>query len=83
VPDAHGILVLTSEHLAKARDPSDWRLEDLGDDRTLVVHRDPAAWFADVVPDLAVLAKARADLGPMIVSEDDVRAHRVSPGPPG
>ncbi|MEZ0577667.1 hypothetical protein [Nocardioides sp. MH1] len=82
VPDAHGIFVLTPEHLAKARDLSDWQLEELGNDRTLVVHKDPGAWFAQKEPDVEVLAKARADLGPMILTKQDVREHRISLGLP-
>ncbi|MEZ0577666.1 hypothetical protein [Nocardioides sp. MH1] len=82
VPDAHGIFVLTPEHLAKARDLSDWRLEELGNDRTLVVHKNLGAWFAQKEPDVEVLEKARADLGPMILTKQDVREHRISLGLP-
>lgn len=72
VPDARGAMVLTDAHLGRARDLTDWSVESLGHGRHLVQARDLAAWFAQPEPAPDVLAKARADFGPMILTRADV-----------
>jgi hypothetical protein len=74
-PDAHGIQILTDQHLANAHDLSDWIIEPLGDGRHLVQAADLTPWYAhpDIHPD--TLAKARADFGPMILTPETIAAN--------
>lgn len=76
VPDAYGLQVLTSRHLEKAHDLSAWVITDLGNDRHLVQHPDPAAWFAHDHPDPDVLAAARRDFGDLILTPEAYAAIR-------
>ncbi|MEU2201791.1 hypothetical protein [Isoptericola sp. NPDC019482] len=76
LPDAYGLQVLTSRHLAKAHDLSAWMVIDLGNDRHLVQHPDPAAWFAHDHPDPDVLAAARRDFGDLILTPEAYAAIR-------
>ena len=69
VPDAHGLQVLTDRHLAHARDLSGWEITDLGAGRHLVAAPDLAPWYAEPTPDPEVLARARNDFGPMLITE--------------
>lgn len=71
VADANGIQVLREEHLANARDLSCWNITDLGHGRHLVEHPDLAAWYADGIPDASLIAQARDDFGPMILTQQD------------
>lgn len=68
VPDAHGIQVLTERHLARAHDLSAWDITDLGAGRHLVAAADLAPWYDAAVPAPEVLAQARRDFGPMLLS---------------
>lgn len=70
VPDAYGIQVLTAGHLGRAHDLSSWNVDDLGHDRFLVTAADLRPWIVPDVPPDDVLARARADFGDMIASED-------------
>ncbi|MFD7025040.1 hypothetical protein [Promicromonospora sukumoe] len=70
VLDAYGIQVLTGRHLAAARDLKDWHITDLGNDRHLVRHPDPEAWYAQDTPDPDTLAAARRDFGGLIITDD-------------
>lgn len=70
--DAYGVQVLTDEHLQRATDLSRWRSESLGDDRHLIAHPQLDRWFAAPEPDPDLLQRARADLGPLIVTDDDI-----------
>lgn len=72
--DAYGTQVLTGHHLQRAHDLSDWTITSLGNDRHLVQHPDPEAWYAHDTPDLAILAAARHDFGDLIVTEEIYRA---------
>ncbi|WP_460754789.1 hypothetical protein [Myceligenerans cantabricum] len=76
VLDAAGIQVLTGTHLAKTRDLSAWTLTDLGNDRHLVQHPDPEAWYANELPDPGVQAAARHDFGDLILTEETFKALR-------
>lgn len=86
VVDAHGLQVLTGEHLEEAVDLSGWRTTRIGD-RYLVEARDLAPWFAENRPDPAVLEQARSDFGPVIAREDELKSDyaefRRSRGPRG
>jgi len=78
-PDVRGAMVLTDAHLARAHDLSDWSVEPLGHGRHLVQAHELAAWFAQPEPAPDVLAKARADFGPLILTRADIDQKR----PPG
>ncbi len=72
-PDPCGIQILTSAHLAKAHDLSDWTITGLGDDRHLVEARNLADWYAQppsriYYRDPGFMAKPRADFGDMILT---------------
>lgn len=74
--DSHGLQILTRDHLDRATDLTDWRVEEVGD-RYLVEATDLDPWFAGDGVDAEVLAKARADFGDMIFTEAERRArHR-------
>jgi hypothetical protein len=75
VPDAHGIQVLTANHLANARDLSQWRVTELDHDRYLVEAADLAPWYATEQPDPATVESARNDFGPMILTKDVITAN--------
>jgi hypothetical protein len=75
VPDAHGLQVLTDDHLANAHDLSDWQIEPLGAGRHLVQAADLAPWYATIDPDPDTLAKARHDFGHMILTPETVNAN--------
>ncbi|NPC96742.1 hypothetical protein [Nocardioides sp. zg-DK7169] len=66
VPDAHGVQLLTGAHLDRARDLSNWVIDQIAPDRYLVTAPDLEPWFATGVADPAVVAAARADFGDML-----------------
>ena len=70
LPDAHGIQIVTNEHLQAANDLSDWTITDLGHDRHLVVASDLAAWYSETLPDPGTLERARSDWGDAILTQD-------------
>jgi hypothetical protein len=72
---AHGIQVLRSRHLDRARDLSEWAVTPLGHDRHLVEATDLDSWFAHETPDPDLLTKARHDFGAMILTEEIARAN--------
>ena len=69
IPDAHGIQLLTDAHLKHANDLSDWNITDLGGGKHLVQAKDLQPWYATIDPEPETLAKARADFGGMILTE--------------
>ncbi len=84
VPDAFGIQLLTSEHLRRANDLTDWTVEEVAPDRWIVRSRDLAAWFRvpggsalrhGRFPDQQVRAKARQDFGEMILTRAAAKAN--------
>lgn len=75
VPDAHGLQVLTERHLDRARNLADWQVTDLGHGRHLVAAPDLAPWFEAPAPDPDVLARARSDFGPMLLTSEVIAAH--------
>jgi len=74
-PDAHGVQVLTDDHLAHAADLSDWSITPLSSGRHLVHAKDLEPWYAQVEPDADTLEKARADFGPMILTPETIARH--------
>jgi hypothetical protein len=70
VPDAYGAQTLSPGHLDGGPDLSRWDIEPLPEGRALVTSRDRDAWFADTEPDAAVLAAARADFDPILLSTE-------------
>ncbi|MGF9754536.1 hypothetical protein AAII07_04995 [Microvirga sp. 0TCS3.31] len=70
VLDAHGLQILTREHLDRASSLTDWHTRQVGD-RYLVAARDLDPWFAGDRPDPETLARARTDFGPMIITQVD------------
>lgn len=73
VVDVHGLQVLTTGHLDRAHDLSNWKIESLGHDRVLVEASDLAPWYQEPEPDPETLARARADFGRMIVTVEDIK----------
>lgn len=75
VPDAHGLQVLREAHLLRAADLSRWDVSEVGHGRFLVEAADLEPWYADAVPDPAVLAQARLDFGDMLLTEQVISEH--------
>jgi hypothetical protein len=67
VPDAHGMQVLTDEHLRHAADLSTWTVTQLGPGRHLVEAANLADWYGPDGPSDSVVRRARADFGDVIV----------------
>jgi len=75
VPDAHGIQVLTTDHLRRARDLSSWRISSLGVSRHLVEAEELEPWYGVTLPELDVVARARHDFGEMILTKEVIAAN--------
>lgn len=71
LPDAHGLQLVTIDHLDRATDLSAWEITPVGD-RYLLAARDPEPWFADDQPDPTMLERARRDFGAMIATEAEL-----------
>ncbi len=69
-PDAHGIQILTNQHLERAHDLSTWTTTEIGPDRYLVEAPDLAPWYSEFLPDGAVVDQARRDFGNMLLTKD-------------
>lgn len=78
VIDAAGVSLLTGKHLKHARDLSDWTIEEVAPDRFLVSARDLEPWFGGIAAPPAIIDRARADFGDMILSWDTILS---KPGP--
>ena len=74
-PDAHGIQVLTDQHLTRARDLSSWNIQELGNGRFLVEAEDLPTWYSTPVPDQEVIDQARHDFGDMILTKETIAAN--------
>jgi hypothetical protein len=70
VPDAHGMQLLTEEHLDNATDLSTWHITEVTAGRYLVEAADLSEWLSSGGPRESVLAKARADFGDAIIPPD-------------
>ncbi|HXH80550.1 hypothetical protein [Nocardioides sp.] len=96
VPDASGLQVLTDAHLERANDLTDWDITPLTGGRHLVATRDVEGWFRPPAgPDWgpgsamrpapeneALVAKARADFGEMILTPQVIKDHNPWPNWP-
>ncbi len=74
-PDAHGIQILTDQHLSQARDLSSWNIRDLGHDRYLVEAEDLTSWYSAPLPDQDIVDQARHDFGDMILKKETIAAN--------
>jgi hypothetical protein len=68
IPDAHGIQLLTEEHLSRAGNLDDWDVRPLGPGRYLVRARDLTPWYAGTRPDPEVLTSARMDFAGLLLT---------------
>jgi hypothetical protein len=74
-PDAHGIQILTDQHLSRARDLSSWNIRDLSHDRYLVEAEDLTSWYSTPLPNQDTLDQARHDFGEMILTKEVIAAN--------
>jgi len=74
-PDAHGIQILTDQHLSRARDLSSWNIQEIGDSRYLVKAEDLTPWYSTPLPDQDVVDQARQDFGSMILTKEVIAAN--------
>lgn len=79
VLDAYGAQILTTRHLERAHDLSNWRIEDWGRDTHLVTAHDLAPWYATTQPPHDVLVQARHDFGDLVVTDATLAAHPALP----
>jgi hypothetical protein len=70
VPDAHGMQVLTDEHLRHVADLSTWTVTQVVPGRHLVEAANLADWYGPDGPSDSVVHRARADFGGVIVPAD-------------
>lgn len=70
VPDAHGLQLLTDEHLRHVADLSGWTVTQVAAGRHLVEAANLADWFGPDGPSDSVVRRARADFGGVIVPAD-------------
>jgi hypothetical protein len=75
VPDAHGLQVLTDEHMSRLGPLPDWDVQPLAGGRHLVQARDLEPWFATTEPDPDVVAAARADFTDILLTPEVIAAH--------
>ncbi|HST85852.1 MAG TPA: hypothetical protein VLL08_29210 [Kineosporiaceae bacterium] len=68
IPDAHGIQLLTADHLSRAHTLADWDVRSLAPDRYLVRAKDLGAWYAGTRPDPEVLTSARMDFAGLLLT---------------
>lgn len=74
-PDAHGIQILTDQHLTRARDLSTWNIRELSHDRYLVEAEDTTPWYSTPLPDQDTVDQARHDFGDMILTKETIAAN--------
>jgi len=79
VVDAYVAQVLTTAHMEKIGTPRGFTVEDLGQDRHLVVASDPAPWLTGLNPDPEVLADARRTFAPAMLTREIADANRRVP----
>lgn len=77
MPDAHGLQVVGSAHLAAAGELPGWMVEDLGHGKFLVEAPDLDAWYAARLPVSDVLARGRADWGAALLAAAESESHRA------
>lgn len=78
LPDAHGVQLLGPDHKLPSPLPEHWTNTSAGRDSMLLAHLHPAAWFEGTVeawygnlaPDSLTLQQARADLEPLLLTDE-------------
>jgi hypothetical protein len=93
-PDAFGAQLLGAGYAARVPDGEDWERLELADDAVLLLHRDPAAWFAEPLPPISpedgrlrnpspptpeVILEAREDLAAILITPDILSALPLDP----
>jgi hypothetical protein len=93
-PDAFGAQLLGAGYAGRVPDGGDWERVEPADDAVLLLHRVPAAWFAEPLPPITtedallrnpsyptpeVILKAREDLAGILITHDVVRARPLDP----
>jgi hypothetical protein len=93
-PDAFGAQLLGAGYAGRVPDGEDWERVELAEDAVLLLHRVPAAWFAEPLPPITthdsllrnpsyptpeVIVKAREDLAAILITDDIVRAQPLDP----
>jgi len=74
-PDAHGIQILTGNHLELANDLAAWKTKKIGPDRYLVEAPDLAPWYSEPLPNDEAVDQARRDFGDMILTKKTIAAN--------
>jgi len=74
VPDAYGCQMLSSRHLANAKDLRAWRSTALNEELSLVEAEDLVRWYDGEEPQREVIENARGDFGEMILTIEEVAA---------
>lgn len=77
--DAYGVQLLTDAHLTHAHDLSGWDVRTVAPGRHLVRARDLAPWYAAEQADPDTLARARADFGNLILTDQIVAEETPQP----
>jgi hypothetical protein len=75
VPDVHGVQVLRDEHVSALGDTRGWRITDLAGGRHLVEAEDLEPWYADGLPNPAVLDAARAQFASILLTPEVIASH--------
>lgn len=78
LPEAHGVQLLGPDHILPSTLPEHWSSTRAGLDSMLLAHLHPAAWFEGSVeawygglaPDSLTLQEARADLEPLLLTDE-------------
>lgn len=93
-PDAFGAQLLGPGYAGRIPDGHDWERAEVGDDAVLLLHRDPAAWFANPLPPITtedsmlrnpsypipeVVLRARDDFAEILITYDVVTARPLDP----
>jgi hypothetical protein len=84
LPDAHGVQLLGPDHKLPSPLPEQWSITPAGHGSTLLTHSDPAAWFngsveawyGGLAPDPRTLQHARADLEPLLLTDERAQEAR-------
>ena len=69
VPDVHGMQLLTDEHLSRLPALEGWALTEVAPGRHLVETLAVAEWFGPLGPSEALVAQARADFEPILLTD--------------
>jgi len=93
-PDAFGAQLFGAGHAGRVPFGEEWERIDVGDRSVLLVHRDPAAWFAEPLPPITygqsmlsdppyptppVILRGRRDFAEILIHISIVRASQLDP----